>query len=162
MYLLSVLHDALSGSSVLCLSFVTGEKGELCRGWCSDTCWLFFKESSGWHLSWKLTTWISVKCCPEYCWLSNRWREKGNNQFAMRHWGEDFWQGGTVTKGTAFWVWFGLFVFKANSTQRHVLGQSLSFISYLCGRSSLVSSSNLEVPKHWFIFLILFCVEDMF
>lgn len=97
-----------------------------------------FKESLDWHLSWKLPTWISMQCSPKYCWLLSHWRKKGSKQFAVWHWGKDSWQGQTTVTGPAFWVWvwFGLFVLKG-APQRHVLGRSLSFISYPRGRNHL-------------------------
>lgn len=91
-----------------------GRRGN-CAGWCSGSCWHYryiFKESSDWHLSWKLPTWISMKS-----WLSNHWRKKGNNQFAIWCWGEDSWPGWKITKGAAFWVWF-LFSKELNSKAR--------------------------------------------
>lgn len=84
--------------------------------WCSNSYWLYigtFKESWGWLPSWKLPAWI-LNCSPKYCWLSDHWRKKGNNQFPVWHWGEilDKEEGLRKVPHSGFGFGLGLFIFK--------------------------------------------------
>ena len=96
---------------------------------------------------------MSVKRSLKWCCLSDHWRKKGNNQFAVWHCGKGSWRDRAVTEGAGSGYGLG-FLFSKQFNSRVCPGTVTVILQLLLRKKwSLISSSNLEVPKHWFSFL---------